>query len=42
MAEIRYFRNPFGEDFETKEYDFSKSLIENIDGFKTDVTEMVE
>ena len=42
MAEIRYFRNPFGEDFETKEYDFSKSLVENIDGFKTDVTEMVE
>ena len=42
MAEIRYFRNPFGEDFETKEYDFSKSLIENIDGFKTNVTEMVE
>ena len=42
MAEIRYFRNPFGEDFETKEYDFSKSLVENIDGFKTNVTEMVE
>lgn len=42
MAEIRYFRNPFGEDYETKEYDFSKSLVENIDGFKTNVTEMVE
>lgn len=42
MAEIRYFRNPFSEDFETKGYDFSKSLVENIDGFKTDVTEMVE